>query len=90
MTKQGWANDPIRAAGGRRRYNAMRQEQARQRRQQVAELFATYGLARGSGVAMARHLGVSEATISRDVKALLQSVDRERCHACGGVAVLPR
>jgi hypothetical protein len=34
----GWANDPIRAAGGRRRYNRERQDIALERQLEVVQL----------------------------------------------------
>lgn len=69
MSAQGWAEDPERAAGGRRRYNALRRDLAAVRRAKLMALILEDGgtLARGTQARMARRLGVSEATISRDV-----------------------
>jgi len=67
----GWARDPIRAAGGRRRYNADRQIRARLRQVEVVKLLIAYGGNRGANVRIAKELGVSEATVSRDIKAIL-------------------
>lgn len=59
-------------AGGRRRYNRQRQVAAEQRRAQVRELLARYGRkGRGTQARIARELGVSEATVSRDVRDIL-------------------
>ena len=62
-----------RRASGRRRYNAWRQNMALYRRAQVAALLNYYGWLPRAGVqrTIAAHLGVSEATISRDVRAIL-------------------
>jgi hypothetical protein len=58
-------------AGGRRRYNFQRELAARARREKVRSLMASYGRkARGVQARIARELGVSEATISRDVQSL--------------------
>ena len=54
-------------AGGRRRYNAVRAHRASLRRLQVLELLRTFGGGHGAGVRIARALGVSAATISRDL-----------------------
>ena len=69
----GWADDPIRAAGGRRHYNAIRRERAEFRRSEIVRYLAAEGislLARGTQASLARRFGVSEATISRDVEAI--------------------
>ncbi len=58
-------------AGGRRRYNAQRQNLRNQRRNII--IFRTAGLSldtRGLQAALAEALGVSKATISRDFKAI--------------------
>ena len=67
----GWARDPIRAAGGRRRYNADRQIRARLRQVEVVKLLLACGGKRGVNARIARELGVSEATVFRDIKAIL-------------------
>ncbi len=65
-----------RRAGGRRRYNAQRRFEATLRRCQVARLSLRWAMAhpdpfqRGKGAWIARQLGVSEATISRDLAAI--------------------
>lgn len=69
----GWAVDPIRAAGGRAHYNSIRQLRARdrQRRVEVAWLtVACRGGFHGSQATVARMMGVSEATVSRDLAAI--------------------
>lgn len=68
-------------AGGRRRYNALRRLHMVFRRAQVARLLHSE---RGHQAAIARRLGVSQATISRDVKALLRESLVEQCPHCGG------
>ncbi len=60
------AEQASRRAGGRRRYNRLRQDIAVVRRAKVARLLRTFGVERGAQAQIARQLGVSEATISRD------------------------
>jgi hypothetical protein len=86
--QSGWARDPVRAAGGRRHYNAMRQIWAEGRRNAIMEVVVGQGwslLARGVQRQLALHLGVSESTISRDLDAILSEArfDRRRCPVCG-------
>jgi DNA-binding NarL/FixJ family response regulator len=58
-----------RRASGRRRYNFQRQLDAMDRRKEVARLLMLYGhRLRGVQFRIARELGVSESTISRDVQ----------------------
>ena len=57
-------------AGGRRRYNAVRAHRASLRRLRVLELLGTFGAGHGAGIRIARVLGVSPATISRDLARL--------------------
>lgn len=61
-----------RRASGRRAYNAWRHDMAMFRRIQVAKLLGQYGFVRGAQRRIARQLGVSEATISRDTWAILR------------------
>lgn len=67
---QGW-NKPVSAkeahcrAGGRRRYNARRQEKARRRLETVLNMLWFTDMTRQE---MAQSLGVSESTISRDLR----------------------
>jgi predicted transcriptional regulator len=62
-----------RRAGGRRRYNLRRQEVARARRAEVQRLLDLYGeRGRGTRARIARELSVSEATVSRDVREILE------------------
>lgn len=72
--------EAYRRAGGRRYYNSMRQFRAKLRRARVAEL-----LRKGyRQIEIARELGVSKATICRDVAALAEEAQRERvCPVCG-------
>lgn len=59
-------NQICRRAGGRRRYNFQRETAKRERRERVGELLKHCENKRGMQVKLARELGVSEATISRD------------------------
>ena len=59
-------------ASGRRAYNQQRRHVMKARRHQVGTLLAQYGpWDRGTQARIARELGVSRATISRDVDAIL-------------------
>jgi hypothetical protein len=78
---------------GRRHYNAVRGFRRAARRLQVARLLLEYGrdgLARhGLQARIARELGVSPGTISRDVRAMREDWRRARaCPLCGS-PVLP-
>ena len=69
-------------ASGRRHYNSMRQFKARERRLEVCELFFRLGFNKwGVRAEIADRLGVSEATVSRDVKAVL--AEFYPCPRCG-------
>src|SRR2546428_13791699 len=71
-----------RRSGGRNRYNSQRRVLAVVRRMRILELLKRYSVMdRGTQARFARELRVSEATISRDLKALLQSGSICRC--CG-------
>jgi hypothetical protein len=76
-------DEVARRAAGRARYHALRRFQRQLRRQQVIELLGRYGYDRGVQARISRELGVSEASISRDVAALLK--DRAPCPCCGTV-----
>lgn len=81
-----WSNakpfsEVCRRAGGRRAYNALRRDLAVCRRADVMNLLLKYGYRRGVQARIAAVLGVSEATISRDVKATLCA--QHVCKACG-------
>jgi len=69
------ADGAHRRAGGRRRYNADRRRAAELRREQVLAQMAASGsrfmTERGWQARTARELGVSRATVCRDVDALL-------------------
>ena len=67
-----WTNpeEAARRAGGRRHYNSLRQLRAALRRRAVIELLCQYGFDYGSQRRIATRLGVSPATISRDVQLL--------------------
>lgn len=74
-------------AGGRRRYNAARRVQAWARRRQVADLLNKYGLLEyGTQARIADELGVSRATVHRDVRAILAQT--RLCACCG--SLVPR
>ena len=60
-----WPNI-CRRAGGRRRYNRVRQFRAVQRRARLASMLLEEGLGWGNQTRMAAQLGVSPSTISRD------------------------
>ena len=78
-----------RRASGRRHYNSVRRDRARYRQvYEVQDLLAKYGFAFGVQAAIARKLGVSPATISRDIKALLAGWNA-RCPHCGGLVCRP-
>jgi hypothetical protein len=85
---QGWSHPTSDAeaaarAGGRRHHNGTRQARAQLRRAEVARLLATLGLRHGTQAVIARRLGVSEATISRDLTALFRGSRPRRCPLCG-------
>lgn len=73
-----------RRAAGRRHYNSLRQFHALLRRRQVIELVGRYGLfTHGAQARIAQELGVSEATISRDIACLLRL--HVACPCCGSL-----
>ena len=81
--------EAARRAGGRRRYNAWRHFCAVWRRREVARLYLELGGGYGVQAAMARRLGVSQATVSRDMAALWEAArEHDRCPLCG-TYVLP-
>lgn len=61
--------------GGRKKYNALRQFEARLRQIEVTKLMNAMGWKKGCQRQIARHLGVSNSTISRDVKAILAELE---------------
>ena len=67
-----------RRAGGRRRYNAVRQANADRRRLRLVEMMAAYSAAggniydRGVRKRWAEALGVHKSTITRDIHRLLR------------------
>ena len=63
----------FRRAGGRRRYNAMRQRRAEARRQEMARVLGPMALLdpHGLSVALARAFGVSRQTAWRDLQRIL-------------------
>jgi hypothetical protein len=71
-------------AAGRRRYNSVRRSRAQLRRIEVLKLIGVYGgLHRGVQASIARTLGVSPATISRDLRGHLAPDRLEWCPLCG-------
>ncbi len=73
-----------RRASGRRQYNSVRQCQAAMRRVEVAYMLISYGPFRGAQASVARRLGVSESTISRDADWLYKAGRLDVCIECGG------
>jgi hypothetical protein len=73
-------NEVARRAGGRRRYNAQRQCAAMLRQLELLEHFeyVAFFLKRGTKAKAARLLGVSPATITRDVRALQAEMRRQQ------------
>lgn len=65
-------DEAIARARARRRYNAMRRDMARLRQVEVVRKLAAYGIYHGVQARIAEELGVSKATISRDVRAVLR------------------
>ena len=78
-----------RRAGGRRRYNAVRGLRALLRRREVARLLSVQGglTYRGTQARLARQLGVSRATICRDLAYLMRQCYPCRC--CGAMLTPP-
>jgi hypothetical protein len=70
-----------RRAGGRRHYNAVRRFRAMFRRLEVARLLSSVIPKRGEQTRIARALGVSRATISRDIAFLRD--ESLPCPSCG-------
>src|ERR1700752_723030 len=66
-------------ANGRRRYHSIRRLHARLRRQQVARHLRREGLGYGVRAQLARTLGVSKATITSDVRAILAMPVEDCC-----------
>ena len=67
-------------AGGRRKYNALRRDRAEFRRIEVADRLVTYGWTYGVQARIAEELGVSDATITRDLKAIFRlSIECPTC-----------
>ena len=87
----GWATDPFRAAGGRRRYNQLRRVRANVRKKAIMAYLTEKDLslvARGTQRTLAKYFNVSEATISRDMTGILADVpDPRRCLLCGARAL---
>jgi hypothetical protein len=67
-----WVSDGEAAAraGGRRKYNAVRRDRAQLRRIEVAQRVMSDGWTYGVQARIAEELGVSDATISRDLKVI--------------------
>ncbi len=72
-----------RRASGRRAYNALRRDRAMLRRRKVVLLLRHYGRGHGVQARIARELGVSEATISRDIATVWALV--QACPCCGAL-----
>jgi hypothetical protein len=72
-------DEAARRAGGRRAYNASRQFKAAMRRERVIVLLLARGFDYGSQRHAAAILGVSPATITRDVRVLRTWLQRQGC-----------
>ena len=74
-------------AGGRRHYNAWRQNMALYRQMRLVEIAGASGLGlwrRGAQTVLAHQLGVSRSTICRDIAAILKEYRWGRpCPVCG-------
>ena len=87
QSRSTWWSDPVSTyeanarAGGRNRYNCTRQWQALARRHTVIELVQDRGLGYGVRAQIARELGVSRSTITRDVNRILK-LDGTNCPTC--------
>jgi len=84
-----------RMASGRRRWNALRRLLADLRRIEVLRFMVELGpdyspLQRGLKARISRALGVSPATISRDVRAIWAVRNDRRCPTCGGLLLTER
>ncbi len=79
-----------RRAGGRRRYNAWRQQKAQHRRTILSHLLSVKGrlFEKGIQARLARELGVSRSTLCRDIRALLH--DGQPCPCCGAYTHPPK
>ncbi len=76
--------EAARRAGGRRRYNAVRQFRAVLRRRKVARLYLEFGGGYGCQAEIARRLGVHPSTVSRDLAILRRgAMMSPRCPFCG-------
>lgn len=76
----------VRRAGGRRHVNSVRQFQATLRRQRLLVLLHEVGWRYGMGTTLAARLGVSAATISRDLAKVVPLF--KECAHCG--SLVPR
>jgi hypothetical protein len=82
--------EAFRRAGGRRAYNALRRIDVEIRRMKVLKLLRRYGFRHGIQARIAHELGVSEATISRDIAALRpRHVACPTCESCVDPERLP-
>jgi hypothetical protein len=82
--------EAARRAGGRRRHNALRHDRAMLRRARIVEEWkhtTMFGgpnmFAYGGKVRLARELGVSRATITRDLAFIRTAWGRLPCPTCG-------
>ena len=77
----------VRRAAGRNRYNAERRERAMFRRYEIAMILRDHGgIPYGIQARIARQLGVSESTVSRDIWTLLRV---PTCRTCGQWLISP-
>jgi DNA invertase Pin-like site-specific DNA recombinase len=84
-------DEVARRAGGRKHYNTWRKWLAFRRRyvEVARRLFAQGAWTRGVQARLARELGVSRATISRDVQ-YLKRQGHYSCPACGAMVQPPK
>jgi hypothetical protein len=71
-TAEGWATDPIRGAGGRRRYHRQRRDEARRRQVELMQYINAHGLSPytvpGTQRRLAEVFGVSPSTVCGDLR----------------------
>jgi hypothetical protein len=76
-------DEVCRRNAGRKKYHAIRRFKRRLRQRQVLDLVSKYGLGHGTQSRISRDLGVSPATVCRDIKTLLESCTA--CPRCGSL-----
>ena len=79
------ADEAARRAAGRRHYNARRTERKQERQDEIVEMLLDNGRTWGCQAQMARTFGVSESTISRDIKEIHRRGRGSACPVCDAV-----